>query len=213
MPLGDILVIKDSHKKAAQDIMDLVLNNDAGEKVSLAIGAESGTGKSEISYMVAKNLFKSENKLKSFIIHTDDFFALPHKERNELRKKTNLKSIGPSEIDFNELNYVLKKFESGGQILIPVLEFITSSAYKLLVDFKDIQVLICEGLYAPMLDVTYKIFIDLTYHDTKDFRVERGKEDVDEFRMKVLEKEHQAVSELRKQVDYIITRDYSLKKL
>ena len=47
MPLGDILVIKDSHKKAAQDIMDLVLNNDAGEKVSIAIGAESGTGKSE----------------------------------------------------------------------------------------------------------------------------------------------------------------------
>ena len=116
MPLGDILVIKDSHKKAAQDIVDLVLNNDAGEKVSIAIGAESGTGKSEISHMVAKNLFKSEKKLKSFIIHTDDFFALPHKERNELRKKTNLKSIGPSEIDFDELNYVLKKFESGGQI-------------------------------------------------------------------------------------------------
>ena len=213
MPLGDILVIKDSHKKAAQDIVDLVLNNDAGEKVSIAIGAESGTGKSEISHMVAKNLFKSEKKLKSFIIHTDDFFVLPHKERNELRKKTNLKSIGPSEVDFNELNYVLKKFESGGQVLIPVLEFITSSAYKLLVDFKDIQVLICEGLYAPMLSVTYKIFIDLTYHDTKGFRVERGKEVVDEFRMKVLEKEHQAVSELRKQVDYIITRDYSLKKL
>jgi len=40
-----------------------------------------------------------------------------------------------------------------------------------------------------------------------------GKEVVDEFRMKVLEKEHQAVSDLRKQVDYIITRDYSLKKL
>lgn len=212
MPLGDILVIKDHHKKAAREITDLVLAEYSGAKVSVAIGAESGTGKSEISHMVAKNLFMSEKKLKSFIVHTDDFFALPHKERNELRKKTKLASIGPSEIDFEELKYVLTKFESNDQILIPILEFITSSAYKLLVDFNDIQVLICEGLYAPMLEVTHKIFIDITYHDTKDFRAERGKEVVDEFRLRVLEKEHQSVSKLREQVDYIITNDYSLKK-
>ncbi len=212
MPLGDILVIKDEHKKAAQEITDLILKKHTGEKVSIALGAESGAGKSEIAHMVAKNLFESEKKLKSFIIHTDDFFALPHKERNELRKKTNLDSVGPSEIDFEELNYVLKKFESNGQILVPILEFITSSAYKLLVDFQNVNVLVCEGLYAPVMDVTYKMFIDLTYHDTKGFRVERGKEVVNEFRMKVLEKEHQAVSELRKQADYLITKDYSLKK-
>ncbi len=122
-------------------------------------------------------------------------------------------SVGPSEIDFDELRYVLRSFESGSQILIPILEFITSSAYKLLVDFKDVQVLICEGLYAPILDVTYRMFIDVTYHDTKDFRVQRGKEVADQFRLKVLEKEHQAVSALRKRVDYLITRDYSLTKL
>lgn len=194
MPLGDILVINDNHKKAAGKITDLILKEYSGKKVSITIGAESGAGKSEISHMIAKNLFNSEKKLKSFIVHTDDFFALPHKERNELRQSTNLASIGPSEIDFDELYYVLKKFETNGQILVPVLEFITSSAYKLLVDFKNIQVLICEGLYAPVLDVTYKMFVDLTYHDTKDFRTARGKEVVSEFRKKVLEKEHQAVS-------------------
>ena len=52
--------------------------------------------------------------------------------------------------------------------------------------------------------------MDLTYHDTKDFRAERGKEVVNEFRLKVLEKEHQAVSQLREQADYLITKDYSL---
>ncbi len=82
----------------------------------------------------------------------------------------------------------------------------------MLADFKDVQVLICEGLYAPMLDVTYKIFMDLTYHDTKEFRLERGKEVINEFRLKVLEREHQAVSQLREQVDYVITKDYSLEK-
>jgi hypothetical protein len=63
-----------------------------------------------------------------------------------------------------------------------------------------------------MLDVTYKIFMDLTYHDTKEFRLERGKEVINEFRLKVLEREHQAVSQLREQVDYVITKDYSLEK-
>jgi uridine kinase len=139
--------------------------------------------------------------------------VLPHKERNELRRKSNLDSVGPSEIDFDELNQVLQSFESGGQILIPILEFITSSAYRLLVDFKDVQILICEGLYAPFLDVTHRIFIDLTYHDTRDFRAQRGKEVADEFRLQVLEKEHQAVSALRKRVDYLISEDYSLTKL
>jgi uridine kinase len=213
MPLGDILVITDNHRKAAREITDLVLESYRGEKISIAIGAESGAGKSEVSHMIAKNLFKSEKQLKSFIVHTDDFFLLPHKERNELRRQTNLDSVGPSEIDFDELRRVVTSFESGSEIQIPILEFITSSAYKLLVDFKDVQVLICEGLYAPLLDVTHKMFIDLTYHDTKQFRDQRGKEVVDEFRLNVLEKEHQTVSTLRRRVDYLITKDYSLKKL
>jgi uridine kinase len=213
MPLGDILVITDDHKKAARQITDLVLETYAGEKISIAIGAESGSGKSEIGHVVASSLFKSDKQLKSFTVHTDDFFVLPHKERNELRVSTDLESVGPSEIDFGELSYVLKKFEAGGQILLPVLEFITSSAYKLLVDFRDFQVLICEGLYAPMLDVTIKTFIDMTYHDNKDFNALRGKEVPDAFRQRVLEREHQAVSELRKHVDYLITKDYDLTKL
>ncbi len=213
MPLGDILVITDDHKKAAGEITDLVLKSYEGDKISLAIGAESGAGKSEISHTVAKDLFRSERRLKSFIVHTDYFFALPHKERNELRRSSNLESVGPSEIAFDELEYVLKSFQSGSEILVPILEFITSSAYKLLVDFRDVQVLICEGLYAPMLDVTYRMFIDMTYHDTMDFQAKRGKEVADEFRLKVLEKEHQAVRELRAQVDYMITKDYSLTKL
>jgi uridine kinase len=212
MPLGDILVITEDHKKAARDITDLILETYAGEKVSIAVGAESGAGKSEIAHVVAQSLFKSDKHLKSFIVHTDDFFALPHKERNDLRLKTDLGSVGPSEIDFDELNYVLKSFEAGKQIILPVMEFITSSAYKLLVDFGNVDVLICEGLYAPILDVTHKMFIDMDYHDTKDFQARRGKEVADDFRMRVLEKEHQAVSVLRQQVDYLITKDYTLTK-
>jgi hypothetical protein len=38
------------------------------------------------------------------------------------------------------------------------------------------------------------------------------KEILDEFRMEALEKEYQAVSKLRKRVDYLLTEDYSLAK-
>ena len=212
MPLGDILVINDNHKKAAREISDLILEKDGFEKISVVIGGESGAGKSSIAHLISRNLFRSDKKLRSFIVHTDDFFRHSHKMRNELRLKTNLEGIGPSEIDFEELNYVLKGFQNGKQIIVPILEFITSSAYKLLVDFQDIHVLICEGLYAPILDVPTKIFVDLTYHDTMEFRVAHGKEIIDEFRMEVLEKEHQAVIKLRENVDYLITGDYSLTK-
>ena len=52
MPLGDILVITDDHKKAAREITDLVLETYAGEKISIAIGAESGSGKSLTAFAI-----------------------------------------------------------------------------------------------------------------------------------------------------------------
>jgi hypothetical protein len=45
MPLGDILVITDDHKKAGREITDLVLKTYNGEKLSIAIGAESGASR------------------------------------------------------------------------------------------------------------------------------------------------------------------------
>ena len=47
----------------------------------------------------------------------------------------------------------------------------------------------------------------------KDFNALRGKEVPDDFRQRVLEREHQAVSALRQQVDYLITREYAFTKV
>ncbi|MDP7163790.1 MAG: hypothetical protein QGF97_00755, partial [Alphaproteobacteria bacterium] len=51
--MGDILVIDDGHKKAGADIAEMVAKNWKGEKLSLAVGAESGAGKSEIAHQVS----------------------------------------------------------------------------------------------------------------------------------------------------------------
>ena len=56
-----------------------------------------------------------------------------------------------------------------------------------------------------------KIRGEICFEDVR-FSYERGKEVINEFRLKVLEREHQAVSQLREQVDYLISKDYSLKR-
>lgn len=214
MPLGDILVIKEEYKKVADKLSDIILKESAREeKLIIAVGGESGSGKSEIAHVISDNLFKSTYELKSFILHVDDFFLLPRKERNELRVKTNLESVGISEIDQEELAYIVKKFkEGGGLTLVPIYDILTSIQHKLVVNFQNVPVLIVEGLYANSIDGDYNIFIDRTYHDTKKYQAERGKEAMDEFRFGVLEREHQAVSQLKKKANFIIDKDYSLTK-
>jgi uridine kinase len=214
MPLGDILAIKEEYKKVGDQISEIVLKNfPRKEKLIVAVGGESGCGKSEIAYVISDNLFKSAYELRSFILHVDDFFLLPRKERNELRVQTKLEFVGISEINQDELAYIIKKFkEDTGLTLIPIYDILTSTQYKLVVNFQNIPVLIAEGLYANSIEADYNIFIDRTYHDTKKFQIERGKEVMDEFRFGVLEREHQAVSQLRKRANFIINKDYSLAK-
>ncbi len=214
MPLGDILVIKEEYKKVADKLSDIILGEfPREEKLIIAVGGESGSGKSEIAHVISDNLFKSTYELKSFILHVDDFFLLPRKERNELRVKTNLESVGISEINQEELAYIIKKFkEDGGLTLVPLYDILTSVQHKLAVNFQNVPVLIVEGLYANSIDGDYNIFIDRTYHDTKKNQAERGKEVMDEFRFGVLEREHQAVSKLKGKADFIIDKDYSLAK-
>lgn len=214
MPLGDILVIKEEYKKVADKLSDIILEEfPREEKLIIAVGGESGSGKSEIAHVISDNLFKSTYELKSFILHVDDFFLLPRKERNELRVKTNLESVGISEMDQEELAYIVKKFkEDGGLTLVPIYDILTSIQHKLVINFQNVPVLIVEGLYANSIEADYNIFIDRTYHDTKKNQAERGKEVMDEFRFGVLEGEHQAVSQLKKKANFIIAKDYSLTK-
>jgi len=58
--------------------------------------------------------------------------------------------------------------------------------------------------------VNLKVFIDLTYHDTKKAQILRGKEKFDEFRSKVLEREHEVVQSLKPKADLIITKDFDV---
>ena len=214
MPLGDILLIKEEYRKAADHLSEIILSDFPRDgKVIIAVGGESGSGKSEIAHVTSDNLFKSSFELQSFILHVDDFFLLPRKERNKLRLESRFESVGVDEIDRDELEGIVKKFLADrNTVHIPIYDILSSVKHELVVDFQGIPVLIAEGLYANLIDADYSAFIDRTYHDTKKFQAERGKEVMDEFRLGVLEKEHQAVSQLKNKADIIIDKDYALKR-
>ena len=84
---------------------------------------------------------------------------------------------------------------------------------KLITDFSDIEILVVDGLYAIALNrINLKVYINLTYHETKKNRGNRGKEENNEFRFQILEMEHQQLLKLIPQADLIINKDYIVEE-
>jgi len=73
--------------------------------------------------------------------------------------------------------------------------------------------LIVDGLYAIKAEgVDLKIFIELTYLQTKDKHTKdsRGKEMMDQARWEILHQEHNMVQALKPMADLLINLDYQV---
>jgi uridine kinase len=71
--------------------------------------------------------------------------------------------------------------------------------------------LIIDGLYAIKTEgVDLRVFIELTYHETKKAQIVRGKEPQNEYRMKVLEREHDVVQSLKPAADLLVNMEYKV---
>jgi len=55
------------------------------------------------------------------------------------------------------------------------------------------------------------VFVELTYKETLEQQIAEKKEELDDFRMKVLEREHQVVQSLKPEADFYIDFDNSLE--
>ena len=205
--VGDVLLISKKHERVARELLAKIKDMKF-EKLSVAIGGESGSGKSEIAETFRKVLKEAE--FKSKIISLDNYYKIPPNIRNEYRKKNGVDSVGIHEIDWEILNENIQAFKQGTTTTMPYLDLFTSQEDKLVTNFSDISVLIVEGLYACHSDVDIKVFIDLTYHETKKAQIKRQKEKYDEERLKVLEKEHQEVLSLRALSNYLVTPTFHL---
>ncbi|MFQ6609266.1 MAG: adenylyl-sulfate kinase [Fidelibacterota bacterium] len=206
--IGDVLLITEKHTQAAAQIVDIVQAQKQG-KLVIAIAGESGTGKSEIAHELRK-LLKQEGYLVK-ILHGDNYYRILPAERTTWRKKHGKNSIGDHEYDWVTLNGNIDDFRHGRKSTLPFLDLYTNQKDLLITNFNAINVLILEGLYCLRAPVDIKFFIDLTYKDTEDVQVLRGKEPQTEFRRKVLEREYQVIQSHRNLADYFITRDYQVK--
>ncbi len=210
--LGDVLLITEKHHKAADGIYDFVQKNKK-EKMIIAISGESGSGKSELSHTLARKMNK-EGGIRTKVIHIDNYYRILPLERTEWRKKNGIKEcVGYGEYDWDTIYSNIKAFKEGTSAQMPCVDLVTEQVDQLTTDFSDIEALIIDGLYAIKTnDVDVRVFIDLTYHETKKAQSVRGKEPQNEYRWAVLEQEHQMVQALRPTADLIISPDFDVRE-
>ena len=207
--LGDILLIQDKHKWAGKAIIDKILQNNK-EKYIVAISGESGSGKTELAHVIAKGLRKHGIFAKP--IHTDNFYNTYPLERREWRSQEGIENVvGYNEYKWDEINRVLDDFKNGRKSSMPCVDLVTEQVDTLTTNFQNVDMLIIDGLYAINTErVDLRVFIELTYHETKKAQKDRGKEPQNEYRMRVLEQEHQQVLSIKHKADFFVNMDYKV---
>ena len=206
--IGDKLIItkKDIHR--AQFILPKVLK--LKDKSIITIGGGSGTKKSELAQCLQEELYKSRKK--SLLLSLDDYYKSHYNDRNRLRKRNGIVSIGLNEIDWKYVKKILKSFKKNkDSLLLQIINKYTDSYNERIVYGVDkINYIIIEGLYANYLKKfrlgNFNIYLEGNPEQTLPFRKRRKKEkENSEFRNKIVQKEYKIVSQLRRHADYIIS--------
>ncbi len=211
--LGDVLLINDMHKEAAQSICERVLTdrNAKEERYRYVVGisGESGSGKSELAHALG-NLLK-DNNIRVKVIHTDNYYRIQPLLREEWRRNKGFDQIGITEYDWVKIRKTLRDFKEEQECMIPCIDLISEQVDKLITDFSKVDLLIVDGLYAIKAnDIDMRVFIDLTYHETKINQIIRMKEALSDFRLGILEHEHEAVTSLKHMAELVVDKSYQV---
>ena len=212
--LGDVLLIEEKHRVAGAKIIDQILKvKEEKNKENLIIGisGESGTGKTELAHVVAKGL--RAHGIFAKPIHIDNYYKTLPLERTEWRTSNGVENVvGYDEYDWALIYKNISDFKNKAKSTMPCVDLVTEQVDMLTTDFSSVDMLIVDGLYAIKTeDIDIRVFIDITYHDTGKAQKLRGKEPQNEFRMKVLLKEHDMVKDLKSSADIIVNKDYSVR--
>ncbi len=206
--LGEALCVTPQHKKAAKAILEHI-QRITEKKIVIAVSGESGSGKSAIGHEIARLLKIQETPAK--VMHIDNYYKTSPQERTTWRQEHGVKSIGYTEYDWETINRNLAEFRADADdAIMPCIDLLTDQEDQLRTSFKGLRYMVIEGLYAVHADADLRIFIELTYHETRKAQSLRGKENMDEWRLKVLEQEHQVVQSLRPEADLVITLDFDV---
>lgn len=209
--LGDVLHISDLHTSAAaaiaKRVIDDRLKKPKGYKYIVGISGEAGTGKTEISHCLGKRLRLEHIRVK--ILHTDNYFKVPPLLLSEWRRNRGIDTVGQDEYDWHLLHRNIEDFKEDRESMLPCIDIIPEQVDKLITDFKKIDLLIINGLYALKADgLDLRVFINLNYKDIAQQSPLTRQQQPDDFRMQVLEKEHQNVVSLKPLADLLVDKNY-----
>lgn len=210
---GDVLLINDLHKEAAEQIYQYI-QQDLAKKSSryryiVGISGESGSGKSELAHVLGTRMKKEKMRVK--VVHTDDYYKIQPLLREEWRRNKGFDKIGLEEYDWAKLRKTIRDYKEAQESVLPCIDLISEQVDMLITDFSKVELLIIDGLYAIHApSVNLKIFIDLNYRETKINQIIRLKEELTDFRLQILEREHQAVTTLKPKADLFINKSYQV---
>lgn len=207
--LNDIVILTKKHEDAALTIYNRV-KSDLSNKYIITISGEVASGKCEISVALAR-LFRKDG-IKCKILQMDDYYKVPPEERTHWRMKHGIESVGYNEYDWHRIRHNIIDFKNSKKASLPCVDLITLQVDELITDFAGIDMLIINGLYSVKIqEANLKVFVELTYKETLEQQIAEKKEELDEFRMKVLEREHRVVQSLKPEADFYIDFDNSLE--
>lgn len=209
---GDIILVGEEHKNAADQIIERLLPEIARteRRYTMTVAGESGSGKSETGQALADAL--SERGVKAVVLQQDDYYVLPPKS-NDAARRANFCWVGTTEVRLDLLDEHLGQARAGAaDVAKPLVIYDDNLISEETLSLAGADVVIAEGVYTSLCEnVDRRVFITRNRLETMEHRMKRGREDFDPFIEDVLKTEHEIISQHRTRADVVITRDYDVE--
>lgn len=204
--IGDKLGIEQHHTDRAAEIRDH-LEGSIEAPFVLTVAGESGSGKSELAFEIARLLRQAG--ISSGILAQDNYFVFPPRTNHEMRRR-NLEQVGTFEVKLDFMDSNLRSFKRGeSPIYKPLVIYEEDRITTEEMDIRGLAVIIAEGTYTSLLEFAdFRIFIDRNYRQTLEARKKRARDRFDAFIEDVLEIEHRIISQHKAMADLIIPPDF-----
>jgi uridine kinase len=209
--IGDKLIYHSAYKEITEfvisELKEHLIHKD---RICISVGGESGCGKTSLAYALQKDIEKSTG-LRGFLFHLDDYFKLPPADNHKVRLNE-MSLVGMNEVDLELLNDNLVQFKEGVTVLNkPLIDYHRNKILNERIFTTEFDFCVVEGTYVSDLGAPdYKIFIETTYLDTRKFRIERGRDLINDFNEQVLKIEHQIINPHYKLARVVIDKDLNI---
>lgn len=202
--IGDNLIYHPEYKPVGNVVIaEIEKQMLKGERLCIAVGGESGSGKTSLAYALYVDIQKFFG-VQGFLFHGDDYFLYPPKD-NHNRRLEDISTVGTNEVNLELLSANILEFKKNENLVTkPLVNYDENKILEEKINPADFHFCLVEGTYSMLLEnIDYKVFIETNYKDTKTSRLKRARDIIDDFNEGVLEIEHNIIKEHRKFADLI----------